>query len=84
MSWGERSCIHSGNCPIPIECSFETCNVNCRKYEHDGETATDSDSIGKIHYMGKEKPKYKRINKNVNVPFYKNCPSLSRKRRGGK
>jgi len=41
MSWGERSCKNRP-CPIPDECSFETCNVNCRKYEWDGKTKPDS------------------------------------------
>ncbi len=42
MSWGERSCKHCGNCPIPSECSYETCRVDCRKYEWDGKTEPDS------------------------------------------
>ena len=42
MSWGERSCENKMNCPIPNECSFETCNVNCRKYEWDKTTKPDS------------------------------------------
>lgn len=33
MSWGELSCIHINNCPIPDECSFETCNKQCREYK---------------------------------------------------
>lgn len=41
MSWGERSCIHSGNCPIPDECSITKCNINCRRYEWDKETKQD-------------------------------------------
>lgn len=41
MSWGERSC---GNkpCPIPNECSAETCNVECREYKWDKKTVPDS------------------------------------------
>lgn len=35
MSWGEKSCIHYCNCPIPDECKMNTCNINCRKYEWD-------------------------------------------------
>lgn len=43
MSWGERSCKHKP-CPIPDECSFSTCNVDCRMYEWDGKTEPDSRS----------------------------------------
>lgn len=32
MSWGELSCNHINNCPIPDECSIESCNKKCRKY----------------------------------------------------
>jgi len=42
MSWGERSCKYSGECPIVEECNMVTCNVNCRKYEWDGKTSPDS------------------------------------------
>ena len=41
MSWGERSCIHINNCPIPEECEPHTCNIKCRKYEWDKKTAPD-------------------------------------------
>ena len=42
MSWGERSCINRGKCPIPEECKMSTCNVSCKKYLHDGVTTPDS------------------------------------------
>lgn len=41
MSWGERSCKNKP-CPIPEQCSYETCNVDCPKYEWDGITEPDS------------------------------------------
>lgn len=41
MSWGERSCIHKP-CIIPDECSYETCNVDCRCYKWNGLTTPDS------------------------------------------
>jgi hypothetical protein len=36
MSWGERSCRHYGKCPIPAECTYQTCNSRCRMYENNG------------------------------------------------
>ena len=53
MSWGERSCKHKP-CPIPKECSMETCNVDCRRYEWDG--VTERDSSPQIKYI--EEPAY--------------------------
>ena len=44
MSWGERSCVNSGKCPIPDECNISTCNVDCREYSWDGVTKPDSTS----------------------------------------
>ncbi len=41
MSWGERSCKNSP-CPIPDECTYVKCNVDCREYKWDNKTVPDS------------------------------------------
>ena len=52
MSWGERSCVHKGKCPIPEERSIGTCDVKCREYRWDGSTKPDSkkDNTSDIPY----------------------------------
>lgn len=50
MSWGERSCKHSGCCPAN-ECTATTCRVCCGWYEWDGKTEPDS-----THYWGEVIP----------------------------
>lgn len=45
MSWGERSCKHYGACPIPLECTYETCNHRCRMYENNGKL-TETELLG--------------------------------------
>lgn len=67
MSWGERSCRHRGNCPIPNECSMYTCNVNCREYLWDGLTKPDSQRTIEAAEIQKpipklEKPKFQSRN----------------------
>lgn len=46
MSWGERSCIFSGGCPVDGGPTMETCNVSCQSYAPNG-TTPDSQPTGR-------------------------------------
>ncbi len=61
MSWGERSCKHI-DCPIPDECTMETCNVNCREYLWDGKT--NPDTVNKEE-AGKRMNNFNRMKKKL-------------------
>jgi len=48
MSWGERSCKNKP-CPIPDKCTYETCDVDCPRYQWDGKTKPDSVSKNRLN-----------------------------------
>lgn len=51
MSWGERSCKWK-QCPIPDECNYFSCTVNCPKYEWDKKTKPDTRKMTKKELRG--------------------------------
>ena len=58
MSWGERSCVKPCR---SLNCSYETCNVDCPHYIWD--RVTKPDSISKYRKLEQKKSETKKESK---------------------
>lgn len=81
MSWGERSCLKP--CRVPNECSFETCNVNCRGYKWDGFTQPDSISHSEAKAIEDRTRKYNEQKDRSERPMNR-AERRAQKKSGGK